>query len=57
VGLSTAATDKITEINLTQTESFAKYSDVEDTGLGMLLRSAVNGRLTASGILGGAGGR
>jgi predicted porin len=50
VGLSTAATDKITEINLTQTESFAKYSDVEDTGLGMLLRSAVNGRLTASGI-------
>ncbi len=50
VGLSTAATDKITEINLTQTESFAKYSDVEDTGLGMLLRSAVNGRLTTSGI-------
>jgi predicted porin len=50
VGLSTAATDKITEINLTQTESFAKYSDVEDTGLGMLLRSAVNGRLTSSGI-------
>jgi hypothetical protein len=50
IGLSTAATDKITEINLTQTESFAKYSDVEDTGLGMLLRSAVNGRLTSSGI-------
>jgi predicted porin len=50
VGLSTAATDKITESNLTQTESFAKYSDVEDTGLGMLLRSAVNGRLTDSGI-------
>ena len=50
VGLSNAATDKITEINLTQTESFAKYSDVEDTGLGMLLRSSVNGRLTSSGI-------
>ncbi len=50
VGLSNAATDKITEINLTQTESFAKYSDVEDTGLGMILRSAVNGRLTDSGI-------
>ncbi len=50
VGLSNAATDKITESNLTQTESFAKYSDVEDTGLGMLLRSAVNGRLTSSGI-------
>ena len=50
VGLSNAATDKITESNLTQTESFAKYSDVEDTGLGMILRSAVNGRLTSSGI-------
>jgi len=50
VGLSNAATDKITESNLTQTESFAKYSDVEDTGLGMLLRSSVNGRLTSSGI-------
>lgn len=50
VGLSTAATDKITESNLTQTQAFAKYSDVEDTGLGMLLRSAVNGRLTSSGI-------
>lgn len=50
VGVTNAATDKITEINLTQTESFAKYSDVEDTGLGMLLRSAVNGRLTDSGI-------
>jgi hypothetical protein len=50
IGLSNAATDKITESNLTQTESFAKYSDVEDTGLGMLLRSAVNGRLTESGI-------
>jgi len=48
--LSTAATDKITEANLTQTQAFAKYSDVEDTGLGMLLRSAVNGRLTGSGI-------
>nr|WP_291003655.1 porin [Hyphomicrobium sp.] len=50
VGITNAAIDKITEINLTQTESFAKYSDVEDTGLGMLLRSAVNGRLTDSGI-------
>ena len=46
LGISTAATDKITESNVTQTASFAKYSDVEDTGLGMLLRSAVNGRLT-----------
>lgn len=50
VGISTAATDNITEMNLTQTNSFAKYADVEDTGLGMLLRSAVNGRLTDSGI-------
>ena len=46
LGISTAATDKITELNVTQTASFSKYSDVEDTGLGMLLRSAVNGRLT-----------
>jgi predicted porin len=50
VGLSNAATDKITESNLTQTADFSKYSDVEDTGLGMLLRSSVNGRLTTSGI-------
>jgi hypothetical protein len=50
IGISTAATDNITEMNLTQTNSFAKYADVEDTGLGMLLRSAVNGRLTDSGI-------
>ena len=50
LGISTAATDKITESNLTQTASFSKYSDVEDTGLGMFLRSSVNGRLTDSGI-------
>jgi hypothetical protein len=48
LGNSNAATDRITESNLTQTYYFAKYSDVEDTGLGMILRSAVNGRLTMS---------
>ena len=48
LGRQATATDKITEINLAQTSSFAKYSDVEDTGLGMLLRSAVNGDLTNS---------
>lgn len=47
VGSQGSATDQITEINLTQTKDFAKYSDVEDTGLGLLLRSAVNGDLTA----------
>lgn len=46
VGSQATATDQITEINLTQTKDFAKYSDVEDTGLGLLLRSAVNGDLT-----------
>lgn len=50
VGRQATSTDQITEINLTQTKDFAKYSDVEDTGLGLLLRSAVNGELTSSGI-------
>ena len=49
VGRQATATDQITEINLTQTASFSKYSDVEDTGLGMLLRSK-NGDLTANGL-------
>ncbi len=49
VGRQATATDQITEINLTQTASFSKYSDVEDTGLGMLLRST-NGGLTANGV-------
>jgi predicted porin len=51
IGLQASATDQITEINLTQTKDFAKYSDVEDTGLGLLLRSAVNGRLTNNAIV------
>lgn len=50
LGRQATATDKITEINLTQTSSFSKYSDVEDTGLGLILRSSVNGDLTGSGI-------
>jgi predicted porin len=50
VGLQGTSTDQITEINLTQTKDFAKYADVEDTGLGLLLRSSVNGGLTGSGI-------
>lgn len=45
VGTQATATDQITEINLTQTKDFSKYSDVEDTGLGLLLRSATNGEL------------
>lgn len=39
VGRGGTATDQITEINLTQTADFAKYSDVEDTGLGLSLRN------------------
>lgn len=50
LGSSNAATDRITEMNLTQTTYFAKYADVEDTGLGMILRSAINGELTTSGL-------
>lgn len=38
VGLQGTATDQITEINLTQTKDFSKFSDVEDTGLGLFLR-------------------
>lgn len=47
VGLGTTATNGITEANLTQTANFSKYSDVEDSGLGLLLRSATNGGLSA----------
>jgi hypothetical protein len=50
VGRQATATDAITEINQTQTADFSKYSDVEDTGLGMLLRSATNGGLTNAGV-------
>lgn len=44
IGLGATATDQITEINQTQTAEFAKYSDIEDTGLGLFLRRA-NGAL------------
>lgn len=40
VGLQATATDAITETNQTQTADFSKYSDVEDTGLGLNLRRA-----------------
>ncbi|MGE0025076.1 MAG: porin [Hyphomicrobium sp.] len=46
VGQQADASDAITEINLTQTKDFSKYSDVEDTGLGLLLR-APDGGLSA----------
>jgi predicted porin len=45
VGLGATATDQITEINQTQTADFSKYSDVEDTGLGLHLRRT-NGDLS-----------
>jgi predicted porin len=38
VGLTGTASEEITEANLSQTGAFAKYSDVEDSGLGMRLR-------------------
>jgi predicted porin len=46
LGTQAAASDAITESNLTQTNDFAKYSDVEDTGLGLFLRSS-NGGLSS----------
>jgi hypothetical protein len=46
VGFQGTATDQITEINLTQTKDFAKLSDMEDTGLGLFLRSSANGGLS-----------
>lgn len=47
VGRSTTATNAITEANQSQTALFSKYSDVEDSGLGLRLRSAGNGGLSA----------
>lgn len=46
MGLGTTATNAITEANLTQTGMISKYSDVEDSGLGLFLRSATNGGLS-----------
>jgi hypothetical protein len=48
IGTSFAATDRIADANLTQTNAFAKYSEIQDTGFGMFLRSARNGQLTTS---------
>lgn len=48
VGSTFAATDRIAGQNLTQTNAFANYGAVEDTGLGMFLRSAATGQLTRS---------
>lgn len=46
-GLGTSATNGITEANLTQTALISKYSDVEDSGLGLRLRSSATGGLSA----------
>lgn len=46
VGNHGAATNGISEINQTQTAFFSKYSDVEDSGLGLFLRSAASGGLS-----------
>ena len=43
VGLTSTSTDAITEVNFSQTKDFSKYSDVEDTGLGLRLRSPAGG--------------
>lgn len=49
VGLQGTATDQITEINQTQTADFSKYSDIEDTGLGLFLRRSDGALATGGG--------
>jgi predicted porin len=46
VGTTPTAMEGVTEINLAQTKDAAKYSDIEDSGLGLLLRGT-NGALSA----------
>ena len=46
VGKSATATNAITEINQSQTALFSKYSDVEDSGLGLRLRAPDTGALS-----------
>ena len=48
IGTTFAATDRIADSNVTQTNAFAKYSEIQDTGFGMFLRSSRNGQLTRS---------
>ena len=48
VGATFAATDRIANSNVTQTAMFDHYAAPENFGLGMLLRSASNGRMTDS---------
>jgi predicted porin len=43
VGQTPIASEDITEINLAETGAVGKYSDVEDSGLGMFLRSSAGG--------------
>ncbi|MGL4395356.1 MAG: porin [Hyphomicrobium sp.] len=43
VGLTGGASEGVTEINLSQTKDVAKFSDQEDTGLGLFLRNAGGG--------------
>lgn len=58
VGHQGSASNAITEIALSQTRDVVKYSDVEDTGLGLFLRNAATGgtsALTFRRLLGDAG--
>ncbi len=48
VGTTFAATDRIANSNVTQTESFDQYAAPENVGFGMFLRSTRDGRLTRS---------
>jgi hypothetical protein len=46
LGTTFAATDRIANSNVTQTGDFDQYAAPENAGLGMFLRSSVNGELT-----------
>ncbi len=48
VGLTGGAAEGVTEINLSQTKDIAKFSDQEDSGLGMFLRSSTGGQSALS---------
>lgn len=48
LGTTFAATDRIANSNVTQTEMFDTYAAPENAGLGMFLRSADNGEMTRS---------
>ena len=56
VGLTGGAGESITEINLAASKDVLKYSDIEDTGLGLFTRTAGGTRLATRSSTGGRTG-